>query len=183
MISPHELNEALAWLSDLPNRPDLDPDSEAAVAWVGRLMAELQEVRATGPALIAACRAISRRAGQFYPTPGQIAEEVRTRLLEAVKAQRETEWQQHKQLIHDPDLRNEGPGWSHGRFLTADYRDVQDLVRRGHAGRESGEGYMAAVLREERERADAEAAGREYVPRRYGPSLEASTNPMKKYLR
>ena len=76
-------------------------------------------------------------------------------------ARRLPEWSDP--ALHPPD------GWTRGRDMGEVAAAVQGLVRRGHLGAQGGEGYVVAVLREERERADAEARGERYRPRTYGP--------------
>lgn len=83
----------------------------------------------------------------------------------------------------EPGSVTEPAGWSSRRSLRADYQATLDLVRRGHPGKGSGESYMAAILREERERADAEERGREYRPPIYGRSLEAPGNLLANHLK
>jgi hypothetical protein len=62
------------------------------------------------------------------------------------------------------------PGFGQ-RDQAAFHRLVVDIIERGHSGPEGGEPYVAAVLREEREEAEAKACGATYRKRRYGPSL------------
>lgn len=62
------------------------------------------------------------------------------------------------------------PGFGQ-RDQAAFYRLVVGIIERGHPGPEGGEPYVAAVLREEREQAEANARGETYRLRRYGPSL------------
>lgn len=181
MMTQEQLTEAVAWLADLPNAVDLRPSSPVARGWLGRLGTEAIEAHVTGADIVAACRQIARTPGAFFPTPGQIVTAAHEARVERAREERETEYRDRKLI--DPTRPNESPGWSNGRSLTADYRAVQDLVRRGHPGQSCGGSYTAAVLREERERQDAEERGREYQPRVYGPSLEAPTNPMRRMAR
>lgn len=172
-MNRQEILAAMAWLFDLPQPPFPSARSPEAAAWAERLALELADVQATGVELLDACKAIARRPGQFFPSPGQVATEVKAQRLAAAERRREHEWKDRRTIDHDPTIIGQGPGWSNGRSLTADYDAVRDLVRRGHKGRAGGESYMAAVLREERERAEVEARGSRYQPRRYGPNLES----------
>lgn len=168
--TPTEVVEALRWLLDLPGATNVDPNSPAGRSWLQRLGVELAEASVTGPELIEAARVLARRDGQFFPTPGQFVAAAVAQRLERAREERETE---HRRLPAattpaEGAYPNEPLGWTRGRRLTEDLERVHDLQRRGHRGQEQGERYMAAVLREERERA---AAGASWVPPRYGPPV------------
>lgn len=177
MMTPQQFAEGLGWLSEMAFGPDKNPATETGRAWLSRLTNALAEIRATGAEWVQVCRDANARGGN-HPTSGELARLIGEARIERAREERETEYRDRKLI--DPSRPNESAGWSNGRSLTADYRAVQDLVRRGHPGQSSGESYQSAVMREERERAEAEERGREYRPRVYGPSLEAPTNPMRR---
>lgn len=171
MIQVQEVRAALRWLEDLPGAPA----AASAAPWLERLSAELERVSATGPALLDACQRIARRAGQWHPTPGQIAEEVQAVRMSQADARQATAWRDpapaSRQLPGSLDAAVYPPeGWTRGRDMGEVAAAIQDLVRRGHRGADSGEGYVVAVLREERERDEARARGERYRPPVYGPS-------------
>lgn len=171
MISPNEFKTALGWLSDLPQRPDIDPRSPEGQAWMGRLLAELQSIGATGPELVAACRAMARAQGAFFPTPGQIAEAVKAARQRAAEATREHGWRASRIAPPQEGGHAQVPGGFASRDQVEFHEKVVALIARGHAGPDIGEPYVAAVLREEAEAAAALEQGEVYRHRRYGPSL------------
>lgn len=177
MMTPQQFAEGLGWLSEMAFAPEKDPATDQGRAWLARLTSALAEMRATGEEWVTVCRQANARGGS-HPTSGELARLIGEQRIESAREARETEYRDRRLI--DAARPNESSGWSHGRSLTADYRAVCDLVRRGHRGPESGESYTAAVMREERERQDAEERGREYRPRVYGPSLEAQPNPMQR---
>lgn len=177
MITPEHLRAALGWLGDLPHRPVTDYDSAAGKAWLQRLGAELSDVKAAGPELVEACRALARAPGAFHPTPGQIAEAVVAWRLNRAHAERETEWRQRRTEaapFGTPQVSSSAnaPAGFARRNQAEFHARVVDLIQRGHRGpTEGGETYVAAVLREEAEEAAARASGEAWRPTRYGPSL------------
>jgi len=177
MLTPTSVREGLGWLSDMANAPDCDPSTVAGQAWLSRLFSELAHVSATGEELTSTCRAMARKAGAFHPTPGQLAQALLERRIEVAKAERANEWR--GQLERGPSLvapREVGGGAQVPTGFGARNREefyglIVGIIERGHKGPEGGEPYVAAVLREEREQAEANTRGETYRPKRYGPSL------------
>lgn len=173
-----EVAAALRWLSDLPFGPPLSPHEAEGRAWLERLHVSLQSIQPTGAELLDACQAIAAERGAAFPTPGQIVTVIRERRVARASAEREREGLAAARALPPPPApAAEGghppPGWTKGRSMSATHDAIVDLVRRGHRGREGGEHYVVAVLREERERAEAEARGEAWRPPRYGPNLLA----------
>lgn len=126
----------------------------------------------TGGQVVEACRRIARRPGQFFPTPGQIGAAVAEYRVDLGRQEREAEWQYRERE------QSRETYFTRGRSQLRDYEAMQDLQRRGHGGRGTGEDYLDAIRREERERT---AAGDAWVPRRYGPPIETHGNLMRGY--
>ena len=179
-MSQREALDALCWLSDLPNAPPAGFGTPEGRAWLGRLSESLASVKPTGPELTAACKSLSGKVGQFFPTPMQIANLVVTRRVVAQGS--------------SPRAPEQPPGGidgllgctrevGAGKFVRGTregfrFRDqaefhmrVMEIQRRGCAG------DVDAVLREEREQDECEARGEQWRPQRYGPSVLAGGLP------
>jgi len=185
-ITHREVLSALAWLSDLPHAPTADFGSPVGRAWLQRLGEALAGPNPTGEELYAACKSLSGKAGQFFPTPMQIANLVTTRRVG-------TQGSSPRAPLPSPPPggiggllacnRDVGAGnFVRGTREGFRFRDqvefharVMELQRRGHPGisPDHPEGYVDAVLREEREQDECEARGAQWRPQRYGPSVLA----------
>jgi hypothetical protein len=138
----------------------------------------MTDAQASGAELVAVARERARKGG-FFPTPGELVEAIRERRVENLRREREQDWRAQGERAtipvserlssgaHPPD------GWAAGRDQSVVCAYVQDLVERGHGGEATGEGYVKAMLREERDAAEAKARGEQYTRPRYGPSLVA----------
>lgn len=180
-MSPEKLMEGLGWLSELSFPPSTDMATPAGRAFLGRLSTSLAELRVTDEEWVAICREANRRGGN-HPTSGELARMVGELRVEAAKEARESDWRGQRAITFDPSAVNASAGWSNGRSLRRDYGATLDLVRRGHPGQSSGEGYMAAILREEGERREAESSGERWAPPRYGPDLSAGRSPLERLV-
>jgi hypothetical protein len=181
-ITQREALDALAWLADLPHAPAAGFGTPEGRAWLGRLSEALAGVKPTGPELTAACKSLSGKAGQFFPTPMQIAILVVSRRVVAQGSS-----------PRDP---TPPPGGIEGllgcnrevgagKFVRGTregfrFRDQVEFHLRGMEIQRRGDAGVScvdAVLREEREQDECEARGEQWTPQRYGPSVLAGGIP------